>query len=244
MMDFDQRLSMLRERYRASLPDKRDMLNEAWSAVAARPDDAEARARLHMLLHRLAGSAPSYGHDALGVAAAAAADRLGHRGAAEAPAADDLVATLAPCMDAVAAAFAGVIGETHDAGGGNALRILLVDDGHGHAGELATGLRELGCEVLHVAQPHAFWQVATTWPCDAVVLDDRIGAATVRELVGLVRGEPTFARIRIACLVDTDTTTTTQDLRRRGLDACFARQVPPQWLLQRLREQAGMPRPD
>ena len=55
----------LRERYAASFAAKRDALDAAWTAFAASPDEAGARAVRH-LAHRLSGSAPAYGYDTLG----------------------------------------------------------------------------------------------------------------------------------------------------------------------------------
>jgi HPt (histidine-containing phosphotransfer) domain-containing protein len=58
----------LRERYAASFAAKHDALEAAWTAFLAAPDDAGARTLRH-LAHRLAGSAPAYGYEALGALA-------------------------------------------------------------------------------------------------------------------------------------------------------------------------------
>lgn len=58
----------LRDRYAMSLAAKREAFVAAWTAFAAAPDDANARA-LHLLAHRLAGSAPAYGYEVLGALA-------------------------------------------------------------------------------------------------------------------------------------------------------------------------------
>src|SRR5262245_51624879 len=58
--------SELLQRYRASLGDKVGELALAWEAWIAAPDQREAMDKVHVLVHRLAGSAPAYGFDDLG----------------------------------------------------------------------------------------------------------------------------------------------------------------------------------
>jgi HPt (histidine-containing phosphotransfer) domain-containing protein len=58
----------LRTRYVQSLPDKRAALGNAWRAFASAPDE-RAAIELQALAHRLAGSAPAYGFEAIGEAA-------------------------------------------------------------------------------------------------------------------------------------------------------------------------------
>lgn len=64
----------LRLRYAASLAGKRADLVQAWRAFADTPD-AAARLDLHAQIHRLSGSAASYGYGKLG-AVANSADQL------------------------------------------------------------------------------------------------------------------------------------------------------------------------
>ncbi len=59
------RLETLRARYVESLPSKRAALDAAWRAFLAAPDAGKAR-ELQTLAHRLSGSAPAYGYEALG----------------------------------------------------------------------------------------------------------------------------------------------------------------------------------
>jgi HPt (histidine-containing phosphotransfer) domain-containing protein len=59
-------MDALHARYARSLASKHAALLEAWQAFAATHDDASAR-KLHDLVHRLAGSAPSYGYASLGL---------------------------------------------------------------------------------------------------------------------------------------------------------------------------------
>jgi HPt (histidine-containing phosphotransfer) domain-containing protein len=61
-------LDALHARYAGSLASKHAALLEAWRVFAAAPDDAAAR-KLHGLVHRLAGSAPTYGYASLGLLA-------------------------------------------------------------------------------------------------------------------------------------------------------------------------------
>jgi HPt (histidine-containing phosphotransfer) domain-containing protein len=61
-------LEALNARYARSLASKHAALSEAWRAFASAPDDANAR-NLHALVHRLAGSAPTYGYATLGLLA-------------------------------------------------------------------------------------------------------------------------------------------------------------------------------
>jgi HPt (histidine-containing phosphotransfer) domain-containing protein len=62
------RFALLRQRYEQSLPDKRAAFERAWHALRTAPDERHA-AMLQSIAHRLAGSAPPYGYEALGSAA-------------------------------------------------------------------------------------------------------------------------------------------------------------------------------
>jgi len=68
------RFDSLRERYARSFASKRAALVQAWRAFADTGDPNSARA-LQVLAHRLAGSAPTYGYEALG-AYAGVVDRV------------------------------------------------------------------------------------------------------------------------------------------------------------------------
>lgn len=68
------RFDSLRERYAGSFASKRAALAQAWRAFADTGDPNSARA-LQVLAHRLAGSAPTYGYEALG-AHAGVVDRV------------------------------------------------------------------------------------------------------------------------------------------------------------------------
>jgi hypothetical protein len=59
-------MDALHARYAHSLASKHAALLEAWRSFSAAPDEAAAR-KLHGLVHRLAGSAPTYGYASLGL---------------------------------------------------------------------------------------------------------------------------------------------------------------------------------
>lgn len=64
------RLDALQARYHASLGGKRADIEQAWSAVRANCADTASQETLLRLIHRLAGSAESYGFVAIGKIAA------------------------------------------------------------------------------------------------------------------------------------------------------------------------------
>jgi HPt (histidine-containing phosphotransfer) domain-containing protein len=66
MVEFDTRLADLSERYRASLPIKRANIEQAWHALAGDRIDPLRLENLLRILHRIAGSAPSYGYPEIG----------------------------------------------------------------------------------------------------------------------------------------------------------------------------------
>ncbi len=70
-----ERQARLTQRYLNSLPGKQSELESCWEAVCANDWNAKVLARLKSPVHRLAGSAGSYGLDKL-CAAAQALDRL------------------------------------------------------------------------------------------------------------------------------------------------------------------------
>jgi len=102
------RMEELRQRYAQSLPQKGNDIDRAWQAFAAAPDDRRALAELHTLVHRLSGSAPAYGFDALGAIAqpidATLAEWLGANGARRTP--QELARAIEPGLRALVAALA------------------------------------------------------------------------------------------------------------------------------------------
>jgi len=72
-------MEALHARYARSLASKHAALLDAWRAFAAAKDEASAR-ELHGLIHRLAGSAPTYGYASLGTLARTADHAFAHGG--------------------------------------------------------------------------------------------------------------------------------------------------------------------
>jgi len=72
-------MDALHARYAQSLASKHAALLDAWRAFDAAKDDASAR-KLHGLVHRLAGSAPTYGYASLGLLARKADHAFAHAG--------------------------------------------------------------------------------------------------------------------------------------------------------------------
>ena len=76
MGEVDSRLAELGARYRASLPIKRASVELAWRALNAGPSDPVRLDSLQRVVHRIAGSATSYGYDEIGTLAARADEGL------------------------------------------------------------------------------------------------------------------------------------------------------------------------
>ena len=72
MTDADSRLDDLYARYHASLKDKRAQIGRAWQGLRTECRDPGSLAQLLMIVHRLAGSAESYGYAQIGQIAAQA----------------------------------------------------------------------------------------------------------------------------------------------------------------------------
>ena len=71
-MDADSQLDALHSRYQTSLPNKRASIELAWRALCANSSDPARLQALMRLVHRLAGSAPSYGYHEIGEIAGSA----------------------------------------------------------------------------------------------------------------------------------------------------------------------------
>ncbi|HET9032502.1 MAG TPA: Hpt domain-containing protein [Dokdonella sp.] len=72
MSNLDSRLDALHRRYHAALPIKRVEIETAWQTLRADFGNIDSHAALAKRVHRLAGSAASYGYAEVGKAAAAA----------------------------------------------------------------------------------------------------------------------------------------------------------------------------
>ena len=110
MVGVDARFNELGERYRASLQIKRASIELAWHALVRHGRDPAKLENLRRIVHRIAGSAPSYGYAEIGQLASEADVRLermrsGERASAqESGDVSDLAALLNELLDALAAA--------------------------------------------------------------------------------------------------------------------------------------------
>ena len=95
--------SVLQDRYLNTMPEKRVVLERAWERMRTAPQDPAGLKELFPLVHRLAGSASSYGFEDLGDAALRVHDTLDrHRvrsGQLEPADASALVHELKPQME-------------------------------------------------------------------------------------------------------------------------------------------------
>ncbi|HNR92241.1 MAG TPA: Hpt domain-containing protein [Dokdonella sp.] len=219
-MNSDQGLARLRERYQGSLPEKRELLQRTWVNFREQPGSDATRDELCTLLHRLAGSASSYGYARLGAAARAADDCI-----ATFPDSADLVGELAPHVDAVLAQLSAAIDAT-DAVVERGLRVILVEDDLEQALMTRAGLEGLGCEVMHIQRVESFRQAAAAWPCDAIVIDYHLGTHTAHDILDLVREEPGFTRTVLICYSSEEDATIRRRLSERGCDACLCKREP------------------
>ena len=109
MTDTDSRISELGRRYRASLPVKRASVERAWHALRDDGRDPRKREALRLIVHRIAGSAPSYGYPRIGAMALAIEIQLDRL-----PAADE--GTASPGLTVAAAnELATLVGRLLDA---------------------------------------------------------------------------------------------------------------------------------
>jgi CheY-like chemotaxis protein len=237
-MDFDQRLALLRSRYVDSLPSKRSLLLDAWTAVRQAPEDEALQVNLRTLLHRLAGSAPSYGYPAIGDVAASASHCLAADGVGILP-----IEELAHLIDQLLAMLATASPSQRHGGDSAAtgpasetLRVILVEDDPDQAAAIAGALSAQGCTVRHAEHSESFWEVVTTWPCDAVVIDYWLSAETARDIVALVRNEPTFASIALLCLTVETSKATLKALLDAGCDAVLPKHEAAQSLMSALHD--------
>jgi HPt (histidine-containing phosphotransfer) domain-containing protein len=111
MTAFSQQLDALHVRYARSLAAKHEALLGAWQAFSTK-HDAATRLELHSLIHRLAGSAGSYGYMTLGVLAAAA-DRAFDAAGADGLS-DRLATSVTSLLDELAGQAARVAADRQD----------------------------------------------------------------------------------------------------------------------------------
>ena len=239
--DFDQRLALLRSRYLESLPSKQSHLLEAWMAFRQAPGDAAARTHLRTLLHRLAGSAPAYGYAAIGEVAASASHCLGVEdpGDLSVDEVAPLIERLLPMIEAITRSLQANGDAQVDPSAPPPLRVILVEDDPDQAAAIAGALSAQGCVVRHAEHSESFWEVATTWPCDAVVIDYWLGVETARDIVALVRNEPTFASIALLCLTVEASAAKLKAVIDAGCDAVLSKTESPQRIVAALHTHAA-----
>lgn len=104
---FQERFEALRRDWRRQLPQRLQEMQALLAACRAAPADAQPLTELHRMLHTLAGSAGTFGLDALGVQARAIEHKLDGLLARPTRGAADLGAVQAALDALVAAAPAG-----------------------------------------------------------------------------------------------------------------------------------------
>ena len=242
-MDFEQRFSLLRDRYHASLPDKRSALQAAWIAVRDASTDARARRELRTLLHRLAGSAPAYGQPDLGaLAAKACALVVGDEDEADVDARNRNDVELAPVVVQLLGALDTLVqaqkrsADALQSGNTSPLRVILIEDDEEQATAIGATLVAHGCEVRHAVHAESLWQVVTTWPCDAIVIDYWLGAGTANDIVRLIRDEPSFSAIALICLTVETSPAKLQGVLDGGCDRVLSKREEPKRIVDVLRK--------
>jgi CheY-like chemotaxis protein/HPt (histidine-containing phosphotransfer) domain-containing protein len=253
MTDFDHNFALLRERYRGSLANKRIGLEAAWRAFRSSGGNAETLDALLLLVHRLAGSAPAYGYEALGelasevnrlLAAGRSTDQAGTRRSAShelidklAPRVGLLLSALAESADSVAASSVQI-----DPGRASPLRVTLIEDDPEQALGIQAALESQGCEVAVALHSDSLWELITIWPCDVVLVDYWLDRETALDIVRLIRSEPSFSTMAVICL----TVETNPDLLRNvlegGCDAVLSKSETPQRFVEVLLDRVAVRR--
>lgn len=229
MIPDTQRFDRLRRRYAASLTRKRQDLDAAWRRLQG---DARACADLHEQVHRLAGSAPAYGYEAIGVLARDV-DRLltTWRESAAPPADGDAepVATIAsPVRSLLAALREADFGTPR-------LRIVLVDDDPMFARLCADALEAEGCGVRVETEAHELPQVLAAEPCHAVVLDYWLRGETAAEIAASLRRDGRFAALALICCTAEADERVVRSALEAGCDAALRKGEGTQRLLEAVR---------
>lgn len=243
MTDFNHRLDLLRERYSASLPSKREALVQAWKAVQADPADAAHFNQLQTLVHRLAGSAAAYGYEELGelagVVNALLKDSrlmpdLREASASVGPAVTRLFKTMAAAVPPARAQRERATGP-----GPIPLRVILSEDDEEQAGVIEQALLAAGCEVALAARSDLLWERITAWPCDAVVVDYWLEGETALDIVRVIRAESSFDAIALICLTVETHAGLLRGVLENGCDAVVAKSESSAHLIDVLRTQVA-----
>lgn len=241
MTDHPPAFDLLHQRYVDSFARKREEIEQAWKRMLLMPGEEAARADLQRLVHRLSGSAPAYGFDALGALARTVDERLAewqrtpaHRREPAITLANDLQAPVQSLLAAFAvrAPQAPVAATADEA---PPLRVILVEDDGDQAARLAATLQRHGLTVRHAADSAALWQMLVTWPCQAIVLDYWLHGETAAEIAGMLQRESSFARIARVCLTADIGLPLQQAALAAGCDAFVLKHAPVEHLVAAIR---------
>jgi len=245
MDDSRQRFELLRVRYAASFAEKRRALDDAWRAFLARPGDPAVRSELQQQAHRLSGSAPAYGYEALGALARTADSLMQAWPAASSTSGADEPAQLAAPVRSLLDELErlGAAAVAPESRLPESLRVLLLDGGRNDATlrAMVAHLEANACMVRRESEADRLWEALLIWPCHALVLDYGLPGKRLGETVAMLRSEPRFARIALVCSSarrDVDALRAAIDA---GCDAALARTEGAAPLLAAMRDCVARP---
>jgi diguanylate cyclase (GGDEF)-like protein len=183
---FELKLLQLRERFTAALPRRIDELADALAGCEANPGTLHD---LERKFHSLAGTAGTYGLNAISELAAEGEEACNTEtpGAAPAFALFDRLHCLINSMRTS-------IGAPPPA------RIFCVDDDPMHTAYLSSILKSAGYDIFTAEDAVAFRTLLTTVRPDLIVMDYVLPDATGVELARLVRRDPSYATVPIVFL--------------------------------------------
>lgn len=192
------RFEQLHLRYRQSLRGKHAALATLWDRAQ---DSVDSFLALQLAVHRLAGSAPIYGFDAIGDRARIAdslIDRVADGSGMPTDALQrqqvaEVVLGVLDALDVAAAAAEQVFAAPPLLAG----HVLVIDDQPMRSAPLVRALEAAGSHVRVAVDATEVWQQLVAWPCTAAILDLRLRASDPVELVGMIRSEPRFANIHL-----------------------------------------------
>jgi len=238
MTDQPPAFDLLHQRYTDSFPRKRSEIERAWQQVLHTGGEEGARADLQRLVHRLAGSAPAYGFEAIGTLARGVEEHLLQAPRPARPPdltaapTGDLHASIQALIDALAAQEHPAPANAAETSAPPApVRVILVLDSVEQARELREHLERQGLVVQHVADSAALWQMLVTWPCQAIVLDYWLHGETAAEIAGMLGRESSFARIARICLANDPAAPLEQAALAAGCDAFVLKSGPVEALV-------------
>jgi len=226
-----------------SLASKRAALADAWRAFVVAPDERNGR-ELHVLVHRLAGSAPAYGYGPLGELASGVDQTLADWEKtlpAMRDAASALAERLAVPMRNLLDAIASHVDESAMSSGAaplavDTLRVILVEDDPGQASMIGAQLEARGCAVRIESSAQMLLETLLIWPCHAVVLDFWLRGETAAEIAATLRRDPALERTALVCLSIERDPTVLRAALQAGCDATLGKAEGPDRLMDVLRD--------